>query len=47
MTLEESIRALRLRVLHRAQVLGSVTTACQEAGVSRTVCSPWRQQFER
>ena len=47
MTLDESVRAMRLRVIHRAQVLGSVTAACQEAGISRTVFYRWRQRFEQ
>jgi transposase InsO family protein len=47
MTLDESIRAMRLRVIHRAQGLGSVTAACQEAGISRTVFYRWRKRFER
>jgi transposase InsO family protein len=47
MTLDDSVRAWRLRVIHRAAVLGSVTAACQEAGISRTVFYRWRQRFER
>lgn len=47
MTLDDSVRAMRLRVIHRAAVLGSVTAACTEAGISRTVFYRWRQRFER
>ncbi len=47
MTLDESVQAMRLRVIHRAQVLGSVTAACEEAGISRTVFYRWRERFER
>jgi hypothetical protein len=37
MTLDDSVRAMRLRVIHRAQALGSVTASCREAGIFRTV----------
>ncbi len=47
MTLNDSVRAMRLRVIHRAEQLGSVTAACREAGISRTVFYRWRQRFER
>ena len=47
MTLADSVRAMRLRVIHRAEVLGSVTAACREAGISRTVFYRWRVRFER
>jgi transposase InsO family protein len=47
MTLDDSVRAMRLRVIHRAQALRSVTAACAEAGISRTVFYRWRQRFER
>jgi transposase-like protein len=46
MTLADSVQAMRLRVIHRASVLGSVTAACQEAGISRTVFYRWRKRFE-
>jgi transposase InsO family protein len=38
---------MRLRVIHRAAALGSVTAACREAGISRTVFYRWRDRFER
>ncbi len=38
---------MRLRVIHRATALGSVTGACQEAGTSRTVFYRWRKRFEQ
>jgi transposase InsO family protein len=47
MTLDESIQALRRRVIQRAQVLGNVSQACREAGISRTVFYRWRHRFEQ
>ncbi len=47
MTLDDSVRAMRLRVIRRAAALGSVTAACREAGISRTVFYRWRQRFEQ
>lgn len=47
MTLDDSVQAMRLRVIHRATVLGNVTAACQEAGISRTVFYRWRRRFEQ
>jgi transposase InsO family protein len=47
MTLDDSILTMRLRVMRRAQELRSVTRACQEAGISRTVFYRWRRRFER
>lgn len=47
MTLEDSILAMRLRVMRRAHQLGSVTAACREAGISRTVFYRWCWRFER
>jgi hypothetical protein len=47
MTLDDSVQAMRLRVMHRATVLGSVTAACREAGISRMVFYRWRQRFEQ
>jgi transposase len=47
MTLDESIQALRRRVIQRAQVLGNVSQACREAGISRTVFYRWCQRFEQ
>jgi len=47
MTLDESILAMRLRVMRRAQELHSVTLACREAGISRTVFYRWRERLER
>ena len=37
MTLDESILAMRLRVMRRAPELGNVRAACDEAGISRTL----------
>jgi transposase InsO family protein len=47
MTLEDSVRRHRLAILQRAAVLGSVTQACREAGISRTLYYRWRQRFLR
>lgn len=47
MTLDDSILRTRLRVMRRAQELGSVIAACREAGISRTVFYRWRQRLER
>jgi transposase InsO family protein len=46
MTLDESILAMRLRVMRRAGELGNVTAACREAGISRTLFYRWRERFE-
>jgi Helix-turn-helix domain len=46
-TLDDSILAMRLRVMRRAHELNSVTVACQEAGISRTLFYRWRKRFER
>ena len=47
MTLDDSILTMRLRVMRRAHELNSVTLACQEAGISRTLFYRWRKRFER
>ena len=47
MTLDDSILTMRLRVMRRAQELNSVTLACQEAGISRTLFYRWRNRFEQ
>jgi transposase InsO family protein len=47
MTLDDSIQGLRLRVMARAAALGSVSAACREAGISRTLFYRWRQRLER
>ncbi len=47
MTLEDSVRRTRLAILQRAALLGNVSRACQEAGISRTVFYRWRQRFVR
>jgi hypothetical protein len=36
MTLEDRVQVQRLHVFRRAQEFGSVTTACREAGISRS-----------
>jgi hypothetical protein len=47
MILEQSMLAMRLRVMRRAHELGSVTAACREAGISRTLFYRWRGRFEQ
>src|SRR5262245_47483466 len=47
MTLDDSILTMRLRVMRRAHELNSVTRACDEAGISRTLFYRWRRRFER
>lgn len=45
MTLKDSIHGLRLHVMHRAQELGTVSQACREAGISRSLFYRWRQRY--
>jgi transposase-like protein len=45
MTLDDSVHAYRLRVMARAHVLGNVTRACDEAGISRTLFYRWRRRY--
>jgi transposase len=45
MTLDDSVHAFRLRVMARAQVLGNVSQACREAGISRTLFYRWRRRY--
>jgi hypothetical protein len=47
MTLEDSVQALRLRVMRRAEELGNVSAACREQGISRSLFYRWRQRVER
>ena len=47
MTLEDSVRRHCLVILQRAAVLGSVTQACREAGISRTLFYRWRRRYLR
>ncbi len=47
MTLEEKVHGLRLHVIQRAQVLGNVSQACREAGISRTLFYRWHHRLER
>ena len=44
MTLEASVHAFRLRVIARAQVLGNVSQACREFGISRTLFYRWQRR---
>lgn len=37
MTLADGVRRHRLQVMQRAAVLGNVTRACEEAGISRAL----------
>jgi len=47
MTLEQSIHAMRLRVLHEAQATRNVSATCRRFGLSRTVFYRWRQRWLR
>lgn len=47
MTLEQKVLALRLFVMQRAQELRSVTEACRQLGISRTLFYRWRSRFLR
>lgn len=44
MTLDESIQGMRLQVIRRAAEVG-VTTACEEAGISRTLFYRWQNKL--
>jgi transposase InsO family protein len=46
MTLDESIQGMRLQVIRRASEVG-VSTACQEAGISRTLFYRWQKRLAR
>jgi transposase InsO family protein len=45
MTLDQSIHAMRLRVLHEAQAARNVSATCRRFGLSRTVFYRWRQRW--
>ncbi len=45
MTLDDSIHALRLHMMHRAQELGNVSQACREIGISRSLFYRWRKRY--
>ncbi len=45
MTLEDRVHALRLRLFRRAEELGNVSAACQEAGISRSAYYQLRDRF--
>lgn len=45
MTLEDSVRRYRLLIMQRAALLGNVTQACREAGISRTLFYRWRKRL--
>jgi transposase InsO family protein len=47
MTLDDRVQALRLLVFRRAQVLGNVSAACREVGVSRSLFYRLRKRFDR
>jgi len=46
MTLADSIQGIRLRALELAKELGSVTEACEQLGISRSLFYRWRKRFE-
>ena len=45
MTLEDSMRAFRLRVMVRAQELNTASRACRGLGISRTLSYRWRKRY--
>jgi len=45
MTLEDSVHAIRLRLMARAQALGNVSQACREFGISRCLFYRWRKRY--
>jgi transposase InsO family protein len=45
MTLDESIQGMRLQVIRRAAAIG-VSTACREAGISRTLFYRWQTRLK-
>jgi transposase-like protein len=47
MTLEDSVRRHRLQIMQRAAILGNVSRACEEAGISRTLFYRWRKRLLR
>jgi hypothetical protein len=47
MTLEDRVRRHRLAILQRAALLGNVTQACRETGISRTLFYRWRRRYVR
>jgi transposase InsO family protein len=47
MTLEDRVHALRLRLFRRAEELGNVSSACREAGVSRSAYYQLRKRFQQ
>jgi transposase-like protein len=46
MTLDESIQGMRLHVIRRAADV-SVSAACREAGISRTLFYRWQQRLSQ
>lgn len=46
MTLDDSIQGIRLRALELAKELASVTEACEQLGISRSLFYRWRKRFE-
>lgn len=45
MTLADSVVALRLKVMSRAQETGNVSEACRQFGISRTLFYRWRRRY--
>ena len=44
MTLADSVVALRLKVMKRAEETGNVSEACRQFGISRTLFYRWRRR---
>src|SRR5207247_7300916 len=45
MTLTDSVVALRLKVMKRAEETGNVSEACRQFGISRTLFYRWRRRY--
>ena len=45
MTLADSVMALRLKVMKRAEETGNVSEACRQFGISRTLFYRWRRRY--
>src|SRR5207247_2897963 len=45
MTLADSVVALRLKVMKRAEETGNVSEACRQFGISRTLFYRWRRRY--
>jgi ACT domain-containing protein len=46
MTLDDNVHAIRLRVMARAQAVGSVAQACRKFVISRSLFYRWRKGID-